>query len=33
MRGKTANGLIIEEYAREKKINKTIAYKHRREQR
>lgn len=32
MRGKTANGLIIEEYAKEKNINKTLAYKARREQ-
>lgn len=33
MRGKTANGLIIDEYATDKGLNKTIAYQHRREQR
>lgn len=33
MRGKTPNGLVIEEYAKDKKISKTVAYQHRREQR
>ena len=33
MRGKTPNGLIIEKYAEDKKISKTVAYQHRREQR
>lgn len=33
MRGKTINGIMIEEYAKDYNISKTIAYQHRREQR
>lgn len=32
MRGKTANGLIIEEYAADKNVCKKVAYEHRRKQ-
>ena len=31
MRGKTINGIMIEEYAKDYNISKTIAYQHRRE--
>lgn len=33
MRGQTASGMIIAQYAADKKISKTVAYQHRREQR